>query len=63
MAYEDLYAIDARDLEHTKQLAKDGFTFIGADVDEGFLVQGVKNILDVLKYENNGDLSLFLHVA
>jgi len=38
-----------KDLEHTKQLAKDGFKFIGAGADGAFLVQGVKNTLDALK--------------
>jgi 2-keto-3-deoxy-L-rhamnonate aldolase RhmA len=38
-----------KDLEHTKKLAADGFTFIGAGADGGFMVQGVKNTLDALK--------------
>jgi len=38
-----------KDLEHTKKLAVDGFTFIGAGADGGFLVQGVKDTLDYLK--------------
>jgi 2-keto-3-deoxy-L-rhamnonate aldolase RhmA len=38
-----------KDLEHTKKLAEDGFTFIGAGADGGFMVQGVKTTLDALK--------------
>jgi 2-keto-3-deoxy-L-rhamnonate aldolase RhmA len=38
-----------KDLEHTKQLAKDGFKFIGAGADGAFLAQGVKDTLEYLK--------------
>ena len=38
-----------KDPEHTKQLAKDGFRFIGAGADAGFIAKGVRDTLDYLK--------------
>lgn len=38
-----------KDPEHSKQLAKDGFRFIGAGADAGFIAKGVRDTLDYLK--------------